>query len=136
MRISDWSSDVCSSDLRGYIGKAAGFSLGGLAGVKIVGDYVDNYKKGLPSEMALLNLFDPETGMPVALLDATAITEMRTGAVTALGPKYLPSQASRVIEHIGPRGTDRKSGLSWRRGAGREDLSMRRVINTKQNTAY
>src|SRR5690606_27185787 len=46
--------------LRGYIGKAAGFSLGGLAGVKIVGDYVDNYKKGLPSEMALLNLFDPE----------------------------------------------------------------------------
>src|SRR3546814_5296858 len=50
--------------LRGYIGKAAGFSLGGLAGVKIVGDYVDNYKRGLPSEMALLNLFDPETGMP------------------------------------------------------------------------
>src|SRR3546814_9136228 len=46
--------------LRGYIGKAAGFSLGGLAGVKIVGDYVDNYKRGLPSEMALLNLFDPE----------------------------------------------------------------------------
>src|SRR3546814_14718742 len=65
--------------LRGYIGKAAGFSLGGLAGVKIVGDSVDTYKRGLPSEMALLNLFDPETGMPVALLDATAITEMRTG---------------------------------------------------------
>src|SRR3546814_8164305 len=110
MRISDWSSDVCSSDLRGYIGKAAGFSLGGLAGVKIVGDYVDNYKKGLPSEMALLNLFDPETGMPVALLDATAITEMRTGAVTALGAKYLARKDSRVLGHIGARGTaDRKS---------------------------
>src|SRR3546814_10862420 len=105
MRISDWSSDVCSSDLRGYIGKAAGFSLGGLAGVKIVGDYVDNYKRGLPSEMALLNLFDPETGMPVALLDATAITEMRTGAVTALGAKYLARKDSRVLGHIGARGT-------------------------------
>src|SRR3546814_1231011 len=37
--------------LRGYIGKAAGFALGGLAGVKIVGDYVDNYKSGLPAEI-------------------------------------------------------------------------------------
>ena len=62
--------------LRGYIAPLD------LAGVKIVGDYVDNYQRGLPSEMALLNLFDPRTGMPVALLDATAITEMRTGAVT------------------------------------------------------
>ena len=38
----------------------------GLAGVKIVGDYVENYRLGLPSEMALLNLFDPSTGMPRA----------------------------------------------------------------------
>src|SRR3546814_12765607 len=55
--------------------------------------------------MALLNLFDPETGMPVALLDATAITEMRTGAVTALGAKYLARKDSRVLGHIGARGT-------------------------------
>src|SRR3546814_18310653 len=55
--------------LRGYIGKAAGFSLGGLPGVKLVGDYVDNYKRGLPPEMALLTLFDPENGIPVALLE-------------------------------------------------------------------
>src|SRR5689334_2246806 len=51
-----------------------------LAGVKVVGDYVDNFKRGLPSEMAVLNLFDPATGMPKAILDATAITDMRTGA--------------------------------------------------------
>ena len=55
--------------------------------------------------MALLNLFDPETGMPVALLDATAITEMRTGAVTALGAKYLARKDSRVLGHLGARGT-------------------------------
>ena len=66
-----------------------------LAGVKIVGDYVDNYKHGLPSEMAILNLFDPGTGMPKAILDATAITEMRTGAVTALGAKYWRGGAAR-----------------------------------------
>lgn len=85
--------------LRGYLAPLD------VAGVKIVGDYVDNYKHGLPSEMALLNLFDPRTGMPRALLDATAITDMRTGAVTALGAKYLARKGSRVLGHIGARGT-------------------------------
>ncbi len=50
----------------------------GLAGVKVVGDFVNNYKVGLPSELALLNLFDPKTGVPKAILDATSITDMRT----------------------------------------------------------
>src|SRR5271165_4328201 len=62
--------------LRGYVAPM------GLAGVKVVGDYVDNYLLGLPSEMALLTLLDPRTGTPIAILDATAITEMRTGAMT------------------------------------------------------
>lgn len=86
--------------LRGSIGAPLN-----LAGVKIVGDYVDNYRLGLPSEMAVLTLFDPRTGMPKAILDATGITEMRTGAVTALGAKYLARKDSRVLGHIGARGT-------------------------------
>lgn len=77
----------------------------GVAGVKVVGDFVDNYKRGLPSEMAVLNLFDPETGMPKAFIDATGITEMRTGAVTALGAKHLARKDSRILGHIGARGT-------------------------------
>jgi len=85
--------------LRGYVAPL------NLAGVKIVGDYVDNYLKGLPSEMALLNLFHPETGMPLAILDATAITEMRTGALSALGAKYLAPEAPKRLGHIGARGT-------------------------------
>ena len=85
--------------LRGYVAPL------NVAGVKVVGDYVDNYKRGLPSEMALLNLFDPRTGMPVALLDATAITEMRTGALTALGGRYLGRKGAKVLGHVGARGT-------------------------------
>src|SRR5271155_3154767 len=76
-----------------------------LAGVKVVGDFVDNYKIGLPSELALLSLFDPSTGVPKAILDATSLTNMRTGAVTALGAKYLARKGSRVLGHIGARGT-------------------------------
>jgi ornithine cyclodeaminase len=77
----------------------------GVAGVKIVSDYVDNYKLGLTSEMALLNLFDPKTGMPVAVIDASAITDIRTGAVTALGGKYLARRSSKVLGHVGARGS-------------------------------
>jgi ornithine cyclodeaminase len=43
--------------------------------------------------------------MPRAILDATAITEMRTGAVTALGARHLARPQSRVLGHIGARGT-------------------------------
>jgi ornithine cyclodeaminase/alanine dehydrogenase-like protein (mu-crystallin family) len=60
--------------LRGYVAPL------GLAGVKVVGDYVDNYAQGLPSEMGLLNLFDPATGRPLAVIDAAGLTDMRTGA--------------------------------------------------------
>lgn len=76
-----------------------------VAGVKVVSDYVDNYKQGLPSEMALLNLFDPDNGVPLAVIDATAITDMRTGAVTALGAKHLARKGSKVLGHVGARGT-------------------------------
>jgi alanine dehydrogenase len=85
--------------LRGYLAPL------NLAGVKIVGDYMENFKQGLPSEMAILNLFDPQTGMPVAILDATAITDMRTGALTALGAKHLARKHSKVLGHVGARGT-------------------------------
>jgi ornithine cyclodeaminase len=85
--------------LRGYVKPL------GVAGVKVVSDYVNNYKLGLPSEMALLNLFSPDTGMPLAVIDATAITDMRTGAMTAIGAKYLARKQSRVLSHIGARGT-------------------------------
>jgi alanine dehydrogenase len=76
-----------------------------LAGVKVVGDYVDNHRLGLPSELALLLLMRPDTGVPVAILDATAITEMRTGAVTAVGAEYLARRDARILGHVGARGT-------------------------------
>jgi alanine dehydrogenase len=85
--------------LRGYVASL------GVAGVKIVGDYVDNYLRDLPSEMALLNLFDPRTGVPVAVIDASGITDMRTGAVTAIGARRLARRDSKVLGHIGARGS-------------------------------
>jgi ornithine cyclodeaminase len=75
------------------------------AGVKVVADYVANHELGLPSELALLLLMDPGTGVPRAVIDATAITEMRTGAVTAIGAEHLARSDARVLGHVGARGT-------------------------------
>jgi ornithine cyclodeaminase len=85
--------------LRGYIRPL------GLAGVKVVGDYYRNYELGLPSELALLNLFDPRTGAPLAIIDASDITDMRTGALTAIGAKHLARRDAKILGHIGARGT-------------------------------
>jgi alanine dehydrogenase len=86
--------------LRGFIGGEID-----MAGVKVVGDFVGNYTRGLPSELGLLCLFDPRTGAPAAVLDASGITDMRTGAVTAVGAKYLAPARPATLGHIGARGT-------------------------------
>jgi len=86
--------------LRGWIGGEIDS-----AGTKVVGDFVDNYKSGRPSEYGLLTLFDPRHGAPRALIDATGITDMRTGAITALGARHLAPEKPRILAHIGARGT-------------------------------
>jgi ornithine cyclodeaminase len=72
-----------------------------ISGIKVVGDFVDNRRRQLPSEMALITLFDPATGMPLVIMDGTMITGARTGALTALGARYLARSDSHVLGHIG-----------------------------------
>ena len=85
--------------LRGHL------SVPGVSGVKVVGDFVSNYAAGLPSELGLLTLYDPHTGVPLAIMDATMITACRTGAMTAVGARYLARRDARVLGHVGARGT-------------------------------
>jgi alanine dehydrogenase len=77
----------------------------GISGVKVVGDFVPNYRHGLPSELAMVTLLDPFTGVPLAIMDGTLITELRTGAMTAVGAKHLARADSRILGHVGARGT-------------------------------
>ncbi len=90
--------------LRGHLG-SPGASSPGISGIKVVGDFVDNYTRGLPSELGLLTLYDPVTGIPLSIMDATMITACRTGAMTAVGARYLARPDSRILGHVGSRGT-------------------------------
>jgi ornithine cyclodeaminase/alanine dehydrogenase-like protein (mu-crystallin family) len=67
------------------------------AGVKWVSGFPGNHKIGLPYITGLLILNDPETGLPISVMDCVWITAMRTGAASALSARYLARPKSSVI---------------------------------------
>ena len=73
----------------------------GNAGIKWVSVYPNNCKRRLPSVLATIILCDPNRGWPVAIMDGTYITNMRTGAAGGVAVKYLARKDSSVIGMIG-----------------------------------
>jgi ornithine cyclodeaminase/alanine dehydrogenase len=71
------------------------------AGIKWVSGYPENFRQGLPYISGLIILNDPNTGLPISVMDATWITAKRTGAATALAAKYLARPDSKILGIIG-----------------------------------
>jgi alanine dehydrogenase len=76
-------------------------ALPGCAGMKWVNVHPRNPSLGLPSVMAVLIYNDPETGYPLAIMDATEITAYRTGAAAAIASKYLARRSPHTMGVIG-----------------------------------
>jgi len=70
-------------------------------GLKAVSFYPGNAGTALPTHLAMILLFRPDTGEPLAVMDGRLITEMRTAAVSAAVTKYLASPDSRVLALLG-----------------------------------
>ncbi len=73
----------------------------GAAGIKWINVHPKNKAKNLSSIMAVLIYNDPETGYPLAIMDATQITAYRTAAASAIASKYLARKNSRILGIIG-----------------------------------
>ena len=71
------------------------------AGLKWVSGYPENSRRGLPYISGLLVLNDPETGIPLVVMDCVWVTAMRTGAATAVAAKVLARAESEVIGILG-----------------------------------
>jgi len=71
------------------------------AGVKWVGGFPENFKRGLPYISGLLIFNDVETGLPLAVMDCIWITAKRTGAATALSARYLARPESSMMGMLG-----------------------------------
>ncbi len=86
----------------------------GSAGIKWVSGFPENQRRGLPYISGLMILNDPETGFPTAVLDATWITAMRTGAATGLAARHLarPESATAGILACGVQGRTNLEALA------------------------
>jgi ornithine cyclodeaminase/alanine dehydrogenase-like protein (mu-crystallin family) len=70
-------------------------------GLKVVCFYPGNAGSSVPTHTAMILLFRPETGEPLAVLDGRLITEMRTAAVSAAITNRLAASDSRVLALLG-----------------------------------
>ena len=85
----------------GLLGVMPGYLPGAGLEVKLVSVFPHNHDRGLPSHQALIALFDETDGRPLALMDGTAITAIRTGAASALSARLLARQDARVLAILG-----------------------------------
>jgi len=70
-------------------------------GLKLVSFYPANAGTAIPTHMAIVLLFRPDTGEPLALMDGRLITEMRTAAVSAAVTMRLAPPGARVLAILG-----------------------------------
>lgn len=82
---------------QGFFGVMPAYA--GALGAKLVTWYPNN--DGVPTHHAIIQLFRPDTGEPLATMDGTLITEMRTGAVSAVATDHLARSNASVLAIIG-----------------------------------
>jgi len=63
--------------------------------------FPENRKLGMPTILATIILNDPQTGVPLAIMDGTWVTVLRTAAATAIAAKYLAKRNSEVVGIFG-----------------------------------
>ena len=102
-------SVVMVPGLPGFLGLMPGYSGGEHAalGMKFLGIFPGNPKQGKDAHQGVVMLLDPGTGEPRAILDASAITAMRTAAVSAVATDALARPEARVLAVFGTGGQGR-----------------------------
>ncbi len=70
-------------------------------GLKWVNVHLKNRRFGLPAVMAVIILSDPKTGFPLAIMDGTEITNLRTGAAGGIAAKFLARKDSSIVALVG-----------------------------------
>lgn len=71
-------------------------------GIKWIPSMPENPRKhGLPRAIAVIVINDPYTGVPLAIMDGTVISAMRTGAASGVAAKYLARSDAEVLGLVG-----------------------------------
>ncbi|HEX4630244.1 MAG TPA: ornithine cyclodeaminase family protein [Chthoniobacterales bacterium] len=104
--LAEFSAGKWQQPVRGVLAQQGGFfgvmpASGESMGIKLVTFYPQNAGTNLPTHMAVIALFDPKSGEPLALMDGRYITEMRTAAVSAVATDALASREAKVLTLLG-----------------------------------
>ena len=91
---------VAAETERGLLAAMPGYA-DGILETKLVSVFAGNHEVGLPSHQATIALFDDATGAPLALMDGTEITAVRTGAASAVATRALARTDARVLAVLG-----------------------------------
>jgi len=86
---------------RGILGAMPGYVPGVALEVKLVSVFPANHDAGLPSHQGLIAVFDEATGAPLAVMDGTYITAIRTGGTAAVAARALAREDSSVLAILG-----------------------------------
>jgi ornithine cyclodeaminase len=85
----------------GFMGLMPGWSEAEGWGLKVVNIYPENPKRGLDAHQGAVLLFDGQTGETRAVMNASAITAIRTAAVSGVATRLLAREDARVLAVLG-----------------------------------
>ena len=103
------------------------------SGIKYIPSCPPNPSKGLPRATAIIIILDPETLIPVCVMDGAVVSAMRTGAASGVAAKYLANADSKLFGLVGGSVQGRTQAVAMK--AALPGLETLRIYDLNYDTA-
>ena len=125
-----WSDDLDSDERLGRVMAMPAYVGGDLdvVGMKWIPSVPDNATRGLPRGIGVVLLSDRETGLPIAVLDGTVVSAMRTGAIGGIAARVLANPGSSIATLLGAGVQARTQLMALERTLALEEVRVHDVV--------
>lgn len=125
-----WSDDLDSDERLGRVMAMPAYVGGDLdvVGMKWIPSVPDNAARGLPRGIGVVLLSDRETGLPIAVLDGTVVSAMRTGAIGGIAARALANPGSSIATLLGAGVQARTQLMALERTLALEEVRVHDVV--------
>ena len=125
-----WSDELDSDERLGRVMAMPAYVGGDLdvVGMKWIPSVPDNAARGLPRGIGVVLLSDRETGLPIAVLDGTVVSAMRTGAIGGIAALALANPGSSIATLLGAGVQARTQLMALERTLALEEVRVRDVV--------
>jgi N-[(2S)-2-amino-2-carboxyethyl]-L-glutamate dehydrogenase len=125
-----WSDELDSDERLGRVMAMPAYVGGDLdvVGMKWIPSVPDNPARGLPRGIGVVLLSDRETGLPIAVLDGTVVSAMRTGAIGGVAARALANPGSSIATLLGAGVQARTQLMALERTLALEEVRVHDVV--------